>query len=142
MKKLVLSIIIALVAVTAIGQKVHRPVEIRTTELGNQKMEYVAGEYVLLIKTGHSAMKYVTVPLGNKEQALKILCFLRDTKFKSGDIIELENSTGTLAKFNGLKQFIFYSEGKQFSGQMAKRYVKGYIEAIEAHDEGGSQETE
>ena len=109
-----------------------RAVHVRTTELGNQKMEYVNGEFVLILKSG---IKPIVVPLGDKENALRILKFLRDTKFRSGDIIELENEAGSVAKFNGLKQFEFYSDGRAYTGQIGQRYMKGYYEAVEKFQE-------
>ena len=129
MKK-VLFIIMMLFCLTvqAEAQKVSRAVHVRTTELGNQKMEYVNGEFVLILKSG---IKPIVVPLGDKENALRILKFLRDTKFRSGDIIELENEAGSVAKFNGLKQFEFYSEGRAYTGQIGQRYMKGYYEAVD-----------
>lgn len=129
MKK-VLFIIMMLFCLTvqAEAQKVSRAVTVRTTELGNQRMEYLDGEFILVIK---SSYKPIIVPLGNKENALRLLAFLRDTKFRSGDIVELENEAGSVAKFNGLKQFQFYSEGRQFTGQIGQRYMKGYYEAVE-----------
>lgn len=120
------------------AQKVSRAVKVHSTELGNQRMEYVGGEFVLIIKTGYS--KNIVVPLGDKAATLRILHFLAENKFKAGDVIELENEAGSVAGFNGLKQFIFYSEGRAFSGQMGQRYVKGYIKAVDQFDDGTAKE--
>ena len=86
--------------------------------------------FVLVVK---SSVKDISIVLGKKDKALKILRFLADADVRKGDIVELENEAGDVAKFNGLKQYEFFSEGRQFTGQMAKRYMKGYIEAIEKY---------
>jgi hypothetical protein len=93
-------------------------------------MEVVDSVFVLVIKT---AYKPISVVLGKKEQALKILRFLYTADVRSGDIIEVENEAGDICKYNGLKQYEFFSAGRQFTGQIAKRYLKGYIEAVEKY---------
>lgn len=112
------------------AQKVSRPVKLHSTELGNQKLFVMDSVYVLVLK---SSAKDISIVLGGKDKALRILRFLRDADVKSGDVVELENEDGDIAKYNGLRQYEFYSPGRQFTGQMAKRYMKGYIEAIEKY---------
>jgi hypothetical protein len=86
--------------------------------------------FVLVLKTSYNP---ISVVLGDKEKALKILRFLYTADVRSGDIIEIENEAGDICKYNGLKQYVFFSVGKQFWGQIAKRYLKGYIEVIEKY---------
>ena len=114
------------------AQKISRPETIRSTEFGTQKMMVVDSTFVLVIKTGY---KPITVELGTKDKALKILRFLYTADVRSGDIIEIENEAGDVCKYNGLKQYEFFSAGRQFTGQIAKRYLKGYIEAVEKYGE-------
>lgn len=129
MRKLLL-ILLACFALTIQAQKITRAKTIRTTELGNQKLQVVDSTFVLVLQ---SSVKPITIVLGSKEKALKILRFLYTADVQKGDIIELENEAGDAAKFNGLKQYEFFSPGRQFTGQMAKRYLKGYIEALEKY---------
>ena len=127
MRKL-LMIIFACCVLGVQAQKITRPETIRTTELGNQKMQVVDSTFVLVLKSG---VQPITIVLGKKEKALQILRFLYEADVRKGDIIELGNEAGDAAKFNGLKQYEFFSPGRQFTCQMAKRYLKGYIEAVE-----------
>ena len=129
MKKLIALLCICL-PMLAQAQKISRPETIRSTEFGTQKMMVVDSTFVLVIKTSY---KPITVELGKKEQALKILRFLYTADVRSGDIIEIENEAGDVCKYNGLKQYEFFSAGRQFTGQIAKRYLKGYIEAVEKY---------
>lgn len=110
------------------AQKITRPEKLRTTELGNQKLFVADSVFVLVVK---SSVKDISIVLGNKEQALRILRFLYTADVRSGDIIEIENENKDVCKYNGLKQYEFFSAGRQYTGQIAKRYLKGYIEAVE-----------
>lgn len=129
MRKL-LFIVMVLCSMMVQAQKISRPEKIRTTELGNQKMMVVDSVFVLVLK---SSVKDISIVLGKKEQALKTLRFLYEADVRKGDIVELGNEAGDVAKFNGLKQYEFFSPGRQYTGQMAKRYLKGYIEAVEKY---------
>lgn len=127
-KLLIIGMVLCSMMVQA--QKISRPEKIRTTELGNQKMMVVDSVFVLVLK---SSVKDISIVLGKKEQALKTLRFLYEADVRRGDIVELGNEAGDVAKFNGLKQYEFFSPGRQYTGQMAKRYLKGYIEAVEKY---------
>ena len=129
MRKL-LMIIFACCVLGIQAQKITRAETIRTTELGNQKMQVVDSTFVLVLK---SSVQTISIVLGKKEKALQILRFLYEVDVRKGDIIELGNEAGDVAKFNGLKQYEFVSAGRQFTAQMAKRYLKGYIEAVEKY---------
>lgn len=129
MRKLLL-ILFAFLPMMVQAQKISRPETIRSTEFGTQKMMVVDSTFVLVIKTNY---KPITVELGTKDKALKILRFLYTADVRSGDIIEIENEAGDVCKYNGLKQYEFFSAGRQFTGQIAKRYLKGYIESVEKY---------
>ena len=131
MRKLLLFILFCC-ALTIQAQKINRAQTLRTTELGNQKLQVVDSTFVLIVK---STVKPITIVLGGKEKALQILRFLYTADVKKGDVVELGNEAGNIAKYNSLKQYLFFSEGGQYSGQMAKRYLKGYIEAIEKYEQ-------
>jgi len=129
MKNLVL-IVFALLPMMMQAQKITRPVTLRSTELGTQKLMVADSTFVLVIKTSY---KPISIVLGDKEKALSILRFLYTADVHSGDIIEIENEAGDICKYNSLKQYEFFSAGRQFTGQIAKRYLKGYIEVIEKY---------
>lgn len=128
MKKLLSLLMVLCMATGLQAQKISRPQTLRSTELGNQKLILTDSIYTLVLR---ARPNNITIVLGNKEQALKILRFLSTADVRRGDIVELENANGDVAKFNGLKQYEFFSPGRQYTGQMAKRYLKGYIEVIE-----------
>lgn len=132
MRKVLLSLFLAL-SLGATGQTITRTTTLKSTDLGNQKLEAVMGNdttYVLLIKTGARVMPYLTCALGNKERAIHLLTFLYDLDIKKGDIVDLENETHNFVAKNSLGGLRVYSEGKQFSGQLRKPNIKGFIEAI------------
>ena len=130
MRRILFAVVLACMMMSVCAQRVTHPVKLRTTELGNQKLMYVDSVYVLVLK---SRYKPISVVLGSKEKALQILRFLDTAEVHAGDIIELENEDGDVARFNSLKQYEFFSPGRQYTGQMGRRYIKGYIEAIENH---------
>lgn len=126
------------IAMVSQGQTITRKVTLKSTDLGNQKLEAVVGKdtvYVMLIATGSRVMKHVTVELGDKENALRILLFLLDANIKKGDFINLENPTDNIVTKNSLGGYLVYSQGRQFSGQLRKPNIKGFIEAIREFSE-------
>ena len=132
MRKVLLSLFLAL-SLGAMGQTVIRTVTLKSTDLGNQKLEAVMGNdttYVLLIKTGARIKPQLTCALGNKERAIHLLTFLYDLDIKKGDIVDLENETHNLVTKNSLGGLLVYSEGRQFSGQLRKPNIQGFIETI------------
>ena len=138
MRKLLFIIVAVLASVTCSAQKVISEENVmhtqtlKTTDLGNQKLVVGinAGDtaFALSLATGH---KYrVQVTLGGTDDALRMLQFLLDYDAKSGDIIDLENASGNVAKWSGASGYTVYSEGKQFSGHLRKPNIKGFIKAI------------
>ena len=131
MRKVLFLFMMVFFMVSAIqAQKITRPEKLRTTELGNQKLFVADSVFVLVVK---SSVKDISIVLGKKVQALRILRFLYTADVRSGDIIEIENENKDVCKYNGLNQYEFFSAGRQYTGQIAKRYLKGYIEAIEKY---------
>ena len=86
MRKL-LMIIFACCVLGVQAQKITRAETIRTTELGNQKMQVVDSTFVLVLKSG---VQPITIVLGKKEKALQILRFLYEADVRKGDIIVLD----------------------------------------------------
>lgn len=120
------------------GQTVTRSVTLKSTDLGNQKLVAAVGRdttYVMLIATGSRAMKHLTCALGDKSEAIRLLTLLYDLDIKKGDVVDLENQTHNLVTKNALGGLLVHSEGRQFSGQLRKPNIKGFIEAIREFSE-------
>lgn len=136
-KELFIMIGLSILATTISAQKVISPTvtstkTLKTTDLGNQKLTVAVTDndttYCIILKTGHS-MK-VVVDLGRKDKALSLLQWLYDYEPKKGDIIDLENDTHNVAKWQGASGYLVYSEGKQFTGHLRKPNIKGFISSI------------
>ncbi len=137
MRKAIILLLLTISMVSQ-GQTITRTVTLKSTDLGNQKLEAAIGKdtvYAMLIATGNRAMKHLTVGLGEKENALRLLSFLLDADIKKGDFINLENPTDNIVTKNPLGGYLVYSQGRQFSGQLRKPNIKGFIEAIREFSE-------
>lgn len=137
MRKAIITLLLAM-PIVGFGQSITKTVQLKSTDLGNQKLEAITGKdttYVMLIATGNRFQKYLTVDLGRKEDAIRILNFLLDAEIKKGDIIRLENPTDNLVTKNALGGFLVHSEGRQLHGQLRKPSIKGFIEAIKEFSE-------
>lgn len=132
MRKILFLMMMA-VAMVSQGQSVTRTVTLKNLMLGNQKLVAAVGKdtvYAVLIKTSNRYQKHITVGLGNRSEAIRLLTFLNDTEVRKGDIIDLENETHNLVTKNSLGGLLVYSEGRQFSGQLSKSCIKSFIETI------------
>ena len=132
MRKVLLSLFWA-VAMISQGQTITKTITLKSTDLGNQKLVAAVGNdtiYAMMIKTGNRYQKYLTVGLGEKKEAIRLLTFLYETEVSKGDIIDLENETHNLITKNSLGGLLVYSEGRALSGQLRKPNIKGFIEAI------------
>ena len=136
-KKLLIMIGLSILATTISAQKVISPTvtstkTLKTTDLGNQKLEVAITNndtvYCVFLKTGHRVN--VVVSLGGTDKALQLLQFLFDYEPKKGDIIDFENETHNVAKWQGASGYLVYSEGKQFTGHLRKPNIKGFISSI------------
>ena len=136
-KELFIMIGLLALATTISAQKVISPTvtstkTLKTTDLGNQKLEVAITNndtvYCVVLKTGHRVN--VVVSLGGTDKALGLLQFLYDYEPKKGDIIDFENDTHNVAKWQGASGYLVYSEGKQFTGHLRKPNIKGFIASI------------
>ena len=130
----VLSVLCLAVAMVLQGQTITKTVTLKSTDLGNQKLVAIIGNdtaYAMQIKTGNRYYKSLTVGLGDRKEAIRLLTFLYDTEISKGDIIDLENPTHNLVSKNPLGGLLVISEGRQFSGQLRKPNIKAFIEAIQ-----------
>ena len=118
-RKLFIIIGVAMLATSISAQRVISPTitstkTLKTTDLGNQKLEVAITNndtvYCVVLKTGHRVN--VVVSLGGTDKALQLLQFLYDYEPKKGDIIDFENETHNMAKWQGASGYLVYSEGK------------------------------
>lgn len=136
-KRLFIMIGLSILATTISAQKVISPTvtstkTLKTTDLGNQKLEVAITNndtvYCIVLKTGHRVN--VVVSLGGTDKALQLLQFLYDYEPKKGDLIDFENDTHNVAKWQGVSGYLVYSDGKQFTGHLRKPNIKGFISSI------------
>lgn len=75
----------------------------------------------------------MAVALGDRENAIRLLNVLNEVKLKGDDMLHLENETDnvvTRGAFGG-SNLRFYSEGRQFTGDCHKMYIRKMIEYLE-----------
>lgn len=140
MKRIIIMMLAALCCMVASAQRIVTPTvthtkTLKTTDLGNQKLEVAITDgdtiYCVTLATGRDVR--VVVELGNTDKALGLLQFLYDYEPKKGDIIDLENATHNMARWQGINGYLIYSEGKQFSGHLRKQNIKGFIRTIKQY---------
>lgn len=131
MKKLLFVLLICL-AVPAAAQKVIKNEELATFRMGGVKL-YMTDSvtYALRFRTDNPITNTFPCILGDREQAVRLLTFIRDVKLGDNDVIDLENATGNFVSRGLWGSFRIHSEGKQFSFDITKKEIKKMIEAIE-----------
>lgn len=132
MKKIILFLVISVMCVSVYAQTVVEVETLKVTDLGNQKLcaAKVNGcidYYYIMLKTSNIYQKYITVYLGDKEEAIRLLRFLYDLNSKSGTYIHLENKTNNVVSWNRLGYYTVFSEGRVLKGRIRKQNIKGFI---------------
>lgn len=132
MKKIILFLVISVMCVSVYAQTVVEVETLKVTDLGNQKLcaAKVNGcidHYYIMLKTSNIYQKYITVYLGDKEEAIRLLQFLYDLNSKSGTYIHLENRTNNVVSWNRLGYYTVFSEGRVLKGHIRKQNIKGFI---------------
>lgn len=132
MKKIILFLVISVMCVSVYAQTVVEAETLKVTDLGNQKLcaAKVNGcidYYYIMLKTSNIYQKYITVYLGDKEEAIRLLRFLYDLNSKSGTYIHLENRTNNVVSWNRLGYYTVFSEGRVLKGHIRKQNIKGFI---------------
>lgn len=132
MKKIILFLVISVMCVSVYAQTVVEVETLKVTDLGNQKLcaAKVNGcidHYYITLKTSNIYQKYITVYLGDKEEAIRLLQFLYDLNSKSGTYIHLENRTNNVVSWNRLGYYTVFSEGRALKGHIRKQNIKGFI---------------
>lgn len=132
MKKIILFLVISVMCVSVYAQTVVEVETLKVTDLGNQKLcaAKVNGcidYYYIMLKTSNMYQKYITVYLGDKEEAIRLLRFLYDLNPKGGTYIHLENRTNNVVSWNRLGYYTVFSEGRVLKGRIRKQNIKGFI---------------
>lgn len=132
MKKIILFLVISVMCVSVYAQTVVEVETLKVTDLGNQKLcaAKVNGcidYYYIMLKTSNIYQKYITVYLGDKEEAIRLLRFLYDLNPKGGTYIHLENRTNNVVSWNRLGYYTVFSEGRVLKGRIRKQNIKGFI---------------
>lgn len=132
MKKIILFLVISVMCVSVYAQTVVEVETLKVTDLGNQKLcaAKVNGRidyYYIMLKTSNIYQKYITVYLGDKEEAIRLLRFLYDLNPKGGTYIHLENRTNNVVSWNRLGYYTVFSEGRVLKGRIRKQNIKGFI---------------
>lgn len=132
MKKIILFLVISVMCVSVYAQTVVEVETLKVTDLGNQKLcaAKVNGcidYYYIMLKTSNIYQKYITVYLGDKEEAIRLLRFLYDLNSKAGTYIHLENRTNNVVSWNRLGYYTVFSEGRVLKGRIRKQNIKGFI---------------
>lgn len=132
MKKIILFLVISVMCVSVYAQTVVEVETLKVTDLGNQKLcaAKVNGcidYYYIMLKTSNIYQKYITVYLGDKEEAIRLLRFLYDLNSKSGTYIHLGNRTNNVVSWNRLGYYTVFSEGRVLKGHIRKQNIKGFI---------------
>lgn len=132
MKKIILFLVISVMCVSVYAQTAVEVETLKVTDLGNQKLcaAKVNGcidYYYIMLKTSNIYQKYITVYLGDKEEAIRLLRFLYDLNSKSGTYIHLENRTNNVVSWNRLGYYTVFSEGRVLKGHIRKQNIKGFI---------------
>lgn len=135
MKKIILFLVIAVMCVSMYSQTVVEVETLKATDLGNQKLcaAKVNGSidyYYLMLKTSNIYQKYITVYLGDKEEAIRLLQFLYDLNSKGGTYIHLENMTDNVVSWNILGYYTVFSEGKALKGHIRRQNIKGFLRVL------------
>lgn len=137
MKKTLFTAVMVLVVSLCYGQSIVRAKTLKSTDLGNQKLEVTVDgndtTFVVIIHNGGAARHPFPVVLGGRDNAMRILGFLLDAELEDDDMIRLENPTDNYVKKNGFGGYLVFSEGRAFTGQLRKPNIRGFIKAIQEY---------
>lgn len=121
------------VGMVATAQTLTRTKVLKSTDLGNQKLEMAIQKgdtvYALKLKAGRNDL--VIVALGDRDNALRLLNILKDVELSGDDALELENETQNVVKKNPLGGFAVFHELGHKYGQLRKQNIKGFIKVLE-----------
>ena len=127
-----------MVSVAVSGQTLTKSKVLKTTDLGNQKLQMAIQKndtvYAIVLKSsGGGRDDVIVVALGNRENALRLLNVMLDVELEKDDVLALENETKNVVKkwpLPGGGFAVFHELGVRY-GQLRKPNIKGFIKAIE-----------
>lgn len=138
MKRIMLLFAIVFLVLSVSGQSVVRRKPICKVNYGNIQLEQIVSEtdtcYAMYIKTNNNYHPFITIDLGNKIQAIKMLNFLIDVKLENDDMVTLDNATNNIVTRGLFGSLRFHSEGRQFSGDVIKKYLKTFLDVLEGKE--------
>lgn len=130
MKKMILLLMLCL-AMPVQAQKVVKNVELKSFRNGTMKLFVTdSTTYTLVFKTNNRFNPTFPCILGDREQAVKLLTFLRDVEIGDDDVIDLENESKNYAGRGIFGTLRIFSEGRQFSYDVTKKDFKKMLEVI------------
>ena len=125
------------VTVSAQAQRMVKTQVLKSTDLGNQKLEVAIEKsdttFVLILKTGNRVVPRVNVVLGGREDAVRLLNYLNEAQPKGDDVIDLENPSHNLVKKNSLGGLLVFDELQVTSGTLRKQNIKAFLKAIDEY---------
>ena len=135
MKKLIITMMMLVLALPMSAQTVYRSEVLKSYRSGTMKLYETEGKiYSIIFKTGNRFTPTFPCALGDRENALRLLEFLRDLKLGDDDMVDLENETNNWVKRGLWGSLRIISEGNQFSYDITKKEIKGMIEIIEKEE--------
>ena len=134
MKKLIFILMLCL-AMPAAAQKVYRNVELKSFRMGTMKL-YMTDSltYAINFSTGNTFKPTFVCILGDRENAIKLLTFLRDLKLGDDDVVDLENASENYVTKGMWTALRIHSSGKQFSYDVTPKEIRKMLEAIEKQE--------
>lgn len=90
--------------------------------------------YSLSLRSNNEFWGDVSVELGNKDSAIRLLEFLAEYKPDKGDFIVLDNQKQNVVKptkIMGVKMYAIYEPGGRIRGLIAKKQIKDFIEMLQ-----------
>lgn len=122
------------------GQTMIRRQAICKVNYGNSVLEQaIEGNdtaYAMLVATGKKVFPHIVVDLGDREKAIHYLKYLLEVDLQNDDAVMMENSTDNVVTRGLFGSLRFHSEGRQFHGDIIKKYLAVFLEALQPSADG------
>ena len=134
MKRIVFAFM-ALCSVVAYGQSVTKHMTIEQKAMGQQKLNALIMKndtsYYLMLRTHEGLYDYLTVGLGFRQNAMRLLKVMNEAELEKGDILNLENyGKNYLVRYNR-ETFTVCDEYGIERAHLMKKSIRAFIEALE-----------
>ena len=122
------------------GQTLTKSVVLKSTDLGNQKLQMAVQNndtvFAIVLKNCGQGSRddVITVALGNRQNALRLLNLMAGLELGKGDALSLENETNNVVKkwpLSGGGFAVFHELGVRY-GQLRKPNIKGFIKVLDS----------